>query len=484
MRIVQTFWSAGRNPLEHSFGWLRPEYNLMSWALSLLCLRKHYNEVALYTDEQGRHVLIDLLHLPYTEVNVVYDETLCLPQHWAYAKIKTYSLQTKPFLHVDGDVFLPAPIPEDIMNAPLIAQNREIGTAYYKRMMDRILQEPAIKLPKYVEDGLKEESIASYNMGLFGGNDMNFIHAYSEEALALCDKNKAICLNGNFNLLFEQMFFAFKARKEGLSVSTIFPKVFNDNGYTVAEFCQLNRHDEIWFFHLLGGHKRNQEVIETFVETFITLFPDYYKRIVSLYPHLYPRGIAKGAICQLMMKTDIPIKSYIDFLNEAENDWSALSWEDLVGVEIQRAEGKKLSCVKDGLNDIIVCVNPYLKCFEVPSNWDEESIQIIRKRLSQKEDVPVQKIAVIPTLSAKLRREFVLFELENQVLEQMKDHPMQVSELLDRLIQMCKSEAMRLLWQTQIRILLSEGLIIPNHYNNFLNLQLWQQKVQEGIPTH
>ena len=53
MRIVQTFWSAGRNPLEYSFGWLRPEYNLMSWALSLLSLREHYDEVALYADEQG-----------------------------------------------------------------------------------------------------------------------------------------------------------------------------------------------------------------------------------------------------------------------------------------------------------------------------------------------------------------------------------------------------------------------------------------------
>ena len=125
MRIVQTFWTAGRSPLEHSFGWLRPEYNLMSWALSCLSLRQHYDEVALYTDEQGMHVLIDLLHLPYTEVNVVYDEHLCLPQHWAYAKIKTYSVQTKPFLHVDGDVFLPKPLLEDIMAAPLIAQNKE-----------------------------------------------------------------------------------------------------------------------------------------------------------------------------------------------------------------------------------------------------------------------------------------------------------------------------------------------------------------------
>lgn len=105
MRIVQTFWTAGKDPLRESFGWLHPEYNLMSWALSCLSLRSHYDEVALYTDSVGKQLLIDKLKLPYTEVNVVFDDFKCLPQHWALSKIKTYSLQTGPFLHVDGDVY-------------------------------------------------------------------------------------------------------------------------------------------------------------------------------------------------------------------------------------------------------------------------------------------------------------------------------------------------------------------------------------------
>ena len=31
MRIVQTFWTAGKDPLKDRFGWLHPEYNLMSY---------------------------------------------------------------------------------------------------------------------------------------------------------------------------------------------------------------------------------------------------------------------------------------------------------------------------------------------------------------------------------------------------------------------------------------------------------------------
>ena len=468
MRIVQTFWTAGHNPLEYSFGWLRPEYNLMAWALSCLCLRKYYDEVALYTDEQGRHILIDLLHLPYTEVHVVYDETLCLPQHWSYAKIKTYSLQTKPFMHIDADIFLFKPIEEEVAGAPLIAQSKEVGTEYYKKMMDRLLKESSLNLPTYLEDGLKEESIASYNMGLFGGNDLAFIHAYCKEALAVCDMNKATCLNGNFNLLFEQVLLAYKAKEDEIPVSTIFPQVFNDNGYTAKEFCQLSQYNEKGYFHLLGGHKRNPEVIETFVETFISLDPDYYKSIVSLFPHQYWRGITSGTVCLLIMTADLPIRPYIDFLNKAEMDWSKLSWEEMYEVEQRRIEGKVLSIGEERLNtETIISPNPYLKCFDVPTAWDKEAIEIMRKRLSCKDGAPIERVAVIPTLSPKTRREYVLYELEHQVLEQMEGCAIPVSKLLNKLIAKSKSEKMRILWLSEIRILLNEGLLIT--YHNFIN---------------
>ena len=66
MRVVQTFWSGGKNPLENSYGWIHPEYNLMSWALSCMTLKEHYDEVALYTDSAGYAVLHDILGLLYT----------------------------------------------------------------------------------------------------------------------------------------------------------------------------------------------------------------------------------------------------------------------------------------------------------------------------------------------------------------------------------------------------------------------------------
>ena len=40
MKIIQSYWSRGKtNILTDQSGWVAPEYNLMSWALSCLQLK-------------------------------------------------------------------------------------------------------------------------------------------------------------------------------------------------------------------------------------------------------------------------------------------------------------------------------------------------------------------------------------------------------------------------------------------------------------
>ncbi len=60
MRIIQTFWTAGQDPLHHPFGWPAAEYNLMSWAMSCISLREHYSDVVLYTDSAVRIAQVSL----------------------------------------------------------------------------------------------------------------------------------------------------------------------------------------------------------------------------------------------------------------------------------------------------------------------------------------------------------------------------------------------------------------------------------------
>lgn len=294
MRIVQTFWTAGKSPLEESFGWRHPEYNLMSWALSCLSLREHYDEVVLYTDSLGKEILIDTLHLPYTDVQVVFDDFPCLPQHWAMAKVKTYSLQTEPFLHVDGDVYIPNALPDVLLECPLVAQNKEIGTNYYKDMMQRVCKNPNIVLPEYIRKALAEDSISSYNMGVFGGHDLQFIQRYCQEVfdfMNLNGMNDPHNPNSNTecNVFFEQVIFAAMADRDFANVDKVIEHDIYDQGYTADEFCDLYNFMDRPLHHLLGGHKRNEEVEDLLYRRIITKYTALYKKIATICSRRYDR---------------------------------------------------------------------------------------------------------------------------------------------------------------------------------------------------
>lgn len=65
MNYIQTLYiDSSKNPLKNSFGWARPEYHLMSWALSCLQLKKIYGNVELYANNTAAELLINDLKLP------------------------------------------------------------------------------------------------------------------------------------------------------------------------------------------------------------------------------------------------------------------------------------------------------------------------------------------------------------------------------------------------------------------------------------
>ena len=143
MKFVQSCWSCGhKNLLTHNAGWYAPEYSLMAWALSCLQLKKYYKNVVLYVDTVSAKMLIDELKLPYSEIECSLDEfSFYHPQLWALPKIDTYSRQHAPFLHVDGDVFIWKPFDDYLLEAGLIAQNKESGDEYYENIMQSLQRE-------------------------------------------------------------------------------------------------------------------------------------------------------------------------------------------------------------------------------------------------------------------------------------------------------------------------------------------------------
>jgi len=435
MRIVQTFWTAGQDPLKCDFGWRHAEYNLMSWALSCICLRMHYDEVALYTDEEGKHVLIDLLNLPYTEVHVVYDRTLGLSQHWAQAKMRTYAEQTVPFIHVDGDVYLSRRIPDAISHSPLVAQNREIGTGYYWDMMDKIVKHRSIRLPDFIVEGLKSETLASYNMGIFGGTDLAFIRKVCDEAFRFIDDNQmnnpevahsgVVC-----NILYEQMFFAALADREGRSVASVYGKPVKDEGYSGEKFCNLVKFDEKPFFHILGGHKQDKSVCEMLGKVLLARFPEFYLKVYRLFPEYNSRLVLHNGYLKSPLSVESCIAKYEDFMMTAEREWRSLPFGSIWSIEKEEANAYK-NINSEGILSSRLRLSPYLKIFEIPEDWPEKALAILRRRLSLPSSMKRFWICMVPRLGADGVRDVGVGVLGVNMIRSLSQSELTVKEVVD-----------------------------------------------------
>lgn len=287
MKIVQSFWSCGQTDLlRFSGGWYAPEYHLMGWALSCLQLSQHYKEVTLYADSKGAKMLVDELNLPYTDVVCELDSLNHYhPRLWALPKIATYSRQVKPFLHVDGDVFIWKPFDDALLKGKLIAQNLEIATDHYEGIM-RSLEENANFLPcEIIAERKTNNPILAYNAGIFGGSDIAFFQEYTKKAKEFIDKNVVNFskLNVNaFNIFFEQYLFYCLAKQKHQKVNVLINDVIPDNEYLgFGDFAEIPHQKQ--YLHLIGTYKRNQSVCQQMADRLRLDHPEYYYRIIALF---------------------------------------------------------------------------------------------------------------------------------------------------------------------------------------------------------
>jgi hypothetical protein len=275
-KIIQSFFY---HPDRLAGGWLSPTYNLVSWALSCHLLRRHYAHVELVTDAFGRHLLIDVLQLPYTHVYVDEVTARQYPEHlWAVNKLFTYARQTEPFLHVDGDIFSWQPLADEELLAPLVVQNIE-HTSYYLPYLE------AIKtyfdyIPAALQPCLNSAPgiPPSINAGVLGGSDVAFIRAYAEEALHTIDRNLAFLTRqtalNNYNVVFEQLLFYQLAQQQQLAITTLQPANYQ---LDVCPVEHLGR--KVQYLHPLGTFKQNFQLCQGLVKHLNAWYPAAYERI-------------------------------------------------------------------------------------------------------------------------------------------------------------------------------------------------------------
>ena len=190
-RAVWSFWS---KPLRHGRGWRwrEPVHHLLAWGLSLRLAEVCYPETVLVTDGPGRALLVDGLGLSFSHVSTELDRLENEdPGWWALGKLVAYSLQDRPFLHLDTDVFLWQPLPDWLTGAPVFAQHPETYHVADDQCGPRLVEDAfaraGLSLPAEWEWSRSRPGprFLEANCGILGGTDSAFIRYYARLALDL-----------------------------------------------------------------------------------------------------------------------------------------------------------------------------------------------------------------------------------------------------------------------------------------------------------
>jgi len=203
---------------------------------------------------------------------------------WAIPKIYTYSHQTEPFIHADGDVYIWEKFDKSIEAANLVAQSPETNPNFYQAGID-FLQRNARDLPHHLSSVASRHETNSANAGIFGGNDIDFIKDYSQTALDFIFKNLDVFASsghsGKINAVVEQLLFVRMAAFCNKEITYLF-------NYVSESFQELiNIHNASVcssFMHMVGKAKKD-ELCCRMIENFLKKdYPDYYETICRVFP--------------------------------------------------------------------------------------------------------------------------------------------------------------------------------------------------------
>lgn len=273
MRAVWSFWS---KPFKSYKGriWREPQHHLLAWGLSLRLARQHFEETQLVTDSEGKRILVDQLGLRFDDVSTELDQLRDAdPGWWALGKLVAYSLQDRPFLHLDTDVFLWKALPGWLVSAPVFAQCPEMhplenawcGPRHIEYLFDRH------KLSLPVEwrwaTSRSSNSFREENCGILGANRVDFLRYYARTAIDLVsnpahrDLWAELPEKSGFNMILEQFLLAAcidyhridpKSEFRGVNIRYLFPSW--SSAYNPEAASQAG------YTHLLGDAKTHPAV--------------------------------------------------------------------------------------------------------------------------------------------------------------------------------------------------------------------------------
>ena len=207
-------------------------------------------------------------------------------------------------------------------------------------------------------------------------------------------------------------------------ITDVLGRAMQDEGYTVHEFCNLDNYDERYFFHLLGGHKKNVRVVPMLESAIIRMFPELYKQIVSMFPDRYTRfGQSSPTPARSsVMSMEKSIAQWEDFLDKRAEEWKDLPVEELFETETKIVRCCKLSrdTIEEQKNIVLKC-NPHFALFEIPGNWHSKAVEALKEKFQCEKRYPLTMIGVIPTVRAEGLRSKPILNMELRIIKTLQE---------------------------------------------------------------
>ncbi|MBO9584843.1 MAG: hypothetical protein J7574_11850 [Flavobacterium sp.] len=235
-------------------------------ALSILYSHLWYDEIELYVDEIGFKFLY---MLPCAVTKVQNDNRIEL---WMKSKIKAMELQTKPFVHIDTDIFIKKKI-EFSFDDVIVERKEDTYEVHYKKQVE-LFNKYTCRLPYWHSDlGY------SFNCGIFGFNDLQLRDEYLKSYYDL--ENIYIENQKDFDVL----------KKEGYETCILIEQYTlasllnykNNPPTTLLKGENITEHgkhaDHIGYSHFFGMKKYEKYVVEEIELRLSKIFPYWYKQI-------------------------------------------------------------------------------------------------------------------------------------------------------------------------------------------------------------
>ena len=294
-------------------------------------------------------------------------------------------------------------------------------------MMDNVLAHPEIKLPEYIEEALQDKSIMSYNMGIFGGTNLEFIHRYCHEAFHFLKSNNmndsSLEHSGVWcNILFEQMFLAVLAQRNDVQVKCL-TRPMRDEGYSGEEFSNFPKYEEQQIFHLLGGHKRVENNCEMLGLTLVRLYSQYLVRLLSLFPERHIRMSEWERPERIGLSVQMSLAQYEDFLDTRVREWYGIPLKVIQEMEAQTANFVYFERAEEKQKEnYLLAYNAWTEVFAIPTVWHQKATSLLKQRLGCEEHYPLEYVALVPSLMKSGVREVPIVKFQLDALDVLKSH--------------------------------------------------------------